>query len=193
MSSSHSSLSPNGAPDASIIEKIAVGLDKFIHSTALIFCWAYGFLIFAILANVIMRYGFSSGLIVFEEIQWHLYAIGMMFGLSYAEITNSQVRVDIVADSLRRRTVLKWEIFGSLVFVAPFLFVVIVNSFDYVADSYRVGESSNSPLGLPYRWAIKAVIPASFIFLAIAVLSRLLHNINALLSSSDLENTRHGN
>ncbi len=165
------------------VAKVASNLDKFIHFTARIFCWSYGLLIIAILTNVVLRYGFSNGLIVFEEIQWHLYAIGMMFGLSFAEITNSQVRVDILADKLLKKTVRKWEIFGALVFTLPFLFVVLFNSVDYVSASYSVNESSNSPLGLPFRWAIKAVIPISFSLLAIAVLSRLLHNIDALVSN----------
>ncbi len=167
--------------------KFAKQLEKLIHYSALVFCWSYAILIFAILGNVVLRYGFGNGQIVFEEIQWHLYAIGMMFGLSFAEITNSQVRVDVVADKLRRRTIRKWEIFGSLVFVLPFIFVVIVHGWEYVGDSFRVNESSNSPLGLPYRWAIKAVIPLSFSLLAIAIFSRLITNIDALIYHKDGE------
>lgn len=185
MSAGNQSLNPVPPVSNTMLAQFAYGLDKFIHFTARIFCWSYGLLIAAILINVILRYGFSNGLIVFEEIQWHLYAIGMMFGLSFAEITNSQVRVDIVADRLKRRTVRKWEIVGAVLFILPFIFVVLINGFDYVMDSYRVGESSNSPLGLPYRWAIKAVIPISFILLAIAVISRLLHNIDALVTGRE--------
>ena len=185
MSTGNQSLNPTALVSNTALAKCSFGLDKFIHFTARIFCWSYGLLIVAILTNVVLRYGFSNGLIIFEEIQWHLYAIGMMFGLSFAEITNSQVRVDIVADKLKRRTVRKWEIVGAVLFILPFIFVILVNSFDYVADSYRVNEASNSPLGLPYRWAIKAVIPISFIFLAMAVLSRLLHNIDALVTGRE--------
>lgn len=164
------------------LSRLASKFEKAVLVSANIFCWAYPILIFAILANVVLRYGFSNGMIVFEEIQWHLYAIGMLFGLSYAEITNSQVRVDVLADKLKKNTVIKWEIFGAVVFMLPFLFVVIFNSLEYVSDSFRVGEASNSPLGLPFRWAIKAVIPLSFSFLALAVTSRLLRNINLLIS-----------
>lgn len=185
MSVGNQSLNPTIPVSNTPLAKFAYGLDKFIHFTARIFCWSYGLLIAAILSNVILRYGFSNGLIIFEEIQWHLYAIGMMFGLSFAEITNSQVRVDIVAESLRRRTVRKWEIVGAVLFILPFIFVVLFNSYDYVMDSYNVGESSDSPLGLPYRWAVKAVIPASFTLLAIAVISRLLHNIDALVTGRE--------
>ncbi|MFT5419761.1 MAG: TRAP-type mannitol/chloroaromatic compound transport system permease small subunit [Candidatus Endobugula sp.] len=185
MSSSQHSVAPRGATSQTRLAKIADALSQFIHLSALVFCWSGGLLVAAILFNVIMRYGFDQGLIIFEEIQWHLYAVGMMFGLSYAEITDSQVRVEVVSDNLRRQTMRKWEIFGALVFVYPFIYVVMINGFEYVSDSYRVNESSNSPLGLPYRWAIKAVIPISFALLAIAVTSRLLRNIDALLTKSD--------
>jgi TRAP-type mannitol/chloroaromatic compound transport system permease small subunit len=181
---SHQSTTPP-TDNGSILTVIAGGLSKIIHASATIFCWSYVFLIAAILINVVMRYGFSNGLIVFEEIQWHFYAIGMMFGLAYAEITNSQVRVDVVADNLKRRTVLKWEIIGAIFFILPFVFVVLYNAIPYVESSFRISESSNSPLGLPFRWAIKAVIPISFTLLAIAVTSRLLTNIDALIRSRE--------
>jgi len=185
MPSSQHSVDPPGAVSQTGLAKVADAMSRFIHLTANVFCWLGGLLVAAILFNVVMRYGFDQGLIIFEEIQWHLYAIGMMFGLSYAEITNSQVRVEVVSDHLRRQTMRKWEIFGALFFVYPFIYVVMINGFEYVSDSYRVGESSNSPLGLPYRWAIKSVIPISFALLAIAVTSRLLRNIDALLTKSD--------
>ncbi|MFT7008669.1 MAG: TRAP-type mannitol/chloroaromatic compound transport system permease small subunit [Colwellia sp.] len=192
MSISQPSCDSNLPNNDSMLSKFAEHLSKFVHYSALVFCWSYALLIFAIIGNVVLRYGFSSGLIIFEEIQWHLYAIGMMFGLSFAEITNSQVRVDIVAERLRRQTVRKWEIFGAVVFVLPFVYLCVVHGFEYVSDSYRVSESSNSPLGLPFRWAIKAVIPLSFSLLGIAIFSRLMTNIDALINNKDSENN-HGN
>ena len=183
MSSSTKKTVDNEYGNDSFLLSLANKIEKIVLAFAHIFCWAYPILIFAILANVVLRYGFSNGLIVFEEIQWHLYAIGMLFGLSYAEVTNSQVKVDILASILKPNTVRKWEIFGTVVFVLPFLFVVIVNGFEYVEASYSVSETSNSPLGLPFRWAIKAVIPLSFSLLGLAVLSRLFKNINLLINN----------
>jgi TRAP-type mannitol/chloroaromatic compound transport system permease small subunit len=162
---------------ARLMLKIADIFEAIILKVSAVCCWSSAFLIAVIICNVTMRYGFNNGLILFEEIQWHLYAIGIMFGLSYAEITNSQVRVDVVASMLKPKTVLKWEIFGALVFVFPTIFVILFNSFDYVANSYMLGESSSSPLGMPFRWLIKAAIPASFILLAMAVLARMFRNI----------------
>ncbi|MGB0895323.1 MAG: TRAP transporter small permease subunit [Parashewanella sp.] len=156
--------------------KLADILEQIVLKVSAICCWSSALLIVVIICNVMMRYGFNNGLIVFEEIQWHLYAIGIMFGLAYAEITNSQVRVDVVASMLKPKTVIRWEIFGTLFFVFPTIFVILFNSFDYVSDSFALAERSSSPLGLPFRWLIKAAIPASFILLALAVTSRLIRN-----------------
>jgi TRAP-type mannitol/chloroaromatic compound transport system permease small subunit len=157
--------------------KVADVFEDIILKVSAVCCWSSALLIVVIILNVTMRYGFENGLILFEEIQWHLYAIGIMFGLSYAEITNSQVRVDVIASMLKPKTVLKWEIFGAVFFVFPTIFVILFNSFDYVANSYMLGESSSSPLGMPFRWLIKSAIPASFILLAMAVLARTFRNI----------------
>ena len=162
---------------ARLMLKIADIFEAIILKVSAVCCWSSALLIVVIILNVTMRYGFHNGLILFEEIQWHLYAIGIMFGLSYAEITNSQVRVDVVASMLKPKTVLKWEIFGAVVFVFPTIFVILFNSYDYVANSYLIGESSSSPLGMPFRWLIKSAIPASFILLAMAVLARMFRNI----------------
>ena len=68
-----------------------------------------------------------------------------------------------------------------VIFVLPFVWVVFYHSLDFVADAWRTGERSDAPLGLPYRWAIKAVIPMSFGLLGLAALSRLYRDSVVLL------------
>lgn len=179
------SINPS-SPIALTMQAIADKLEKLIKFTAAICCWSSALLILVIIVNVTMRYGFSKGLIIFEEIQWHLYAIGIMFGMSYAEITNAQVRVDVVADHLKPKTRLFWEMFGSVVFVLPMVGVILLNSWEYVASSYMLSETSESPLGLPFRWLIKSAIPISFILLALASISRLLRNLISFFSSEEV-------
>ena len=176
----------SNGPIVSFFLQVANIFESITKFASAIFCWSSALLIVAIISNVTLRYGFNQGLILFEEIQWHLYAIGIVFGLSYAEITNSQVRVDVVASRLKEKTVRFWEIFGALFFVLPFIFVILYNSWDYVAASYNLSESSSSPMGLPYRWLIKAAIPASFILFAMAVFSRLIRNVIAIFQPSQV-------
>ena len=143
-------------------------------------------LIGVILVQVSMRHLFAGGHQgILGELEWHLYATAMLFGLAYSQSENAHVRVDAVARnwSLRRRA--KVEIFGILFFMMPFVFVVFFHGLDYVADSWRVSERSDSPVGLPYRWLIKGVIPAAFLLWFAALLARLLRDVMFLFGDEE--------
>ena len=149
-------------------------VDKLIQKITLTIAWVYVFLVIIIIAQVFMRYVLGTGHPMVEELQWHFYAIGIMFGLSYSQTLDSHIRVDVVAGLLKKRTRLMWEVFGILVLALPFVFVVFYNSLDFVYESWRVNESSDAPIGLPWRWLIKGVIPVSFFFLGVTLITRLI-------------------
>ncbi len=156
-------------------------LDKFVRGTGQVICWANALLGLVIIAQVVLRYGFGKGQVFLEELQWHLYALAVMFGVAFAQATDSHIRVDVVAMRFSDRAKHLWEIFGILVFVFPFVYVVFYHSLDFVAESWRLNERSDAPLGLPWRWAIKAVIPLSFGLLGLAALARLVREIMLLV------------
>ncbi len=160
---------------------ISDGIDCFIRKLGNLIAWTYVVLVLVIILQVVLRKGFSSGLIILEELQWHLYAIGVMFGLSYAQINNAHVRVDLVYGGLRIKSKRIIDVLGILFLVLPFIAVIFIHSLDFVADAWRINESSESPSGLPWRWAIKAVIPLSFGLLALAVVSRLIRDVVLLI------------
>ncbi|MBN3561173.1 TRAP transporter small permease subunit [Amphritea spongicola] len=161
------------------------GIDRLIQKVGGLIAWAYVLLILVIMAQVILRKGFSSGLIVLEELQWHLYAIGVMFGLAYAQTTNSHIRVDLFYTGFRARTKYLVEIFGILFLLLPFITVIFLHSLDFVADAWRINEHSESPSGLPWRWLIKGVIPVSMAMLILAALSRLYRDTVLLFRGTD--------
>lgn len=160
---------------------VADFLDSCIQATGRVLCWSNGILILVIILQVVLRYGFGEGKVFLEELQWHLYAVGVMFGVSYAQATDSHIRVDVLAMRLSERAIRRWEIAGLVLFVFPFVYVVFYHSLDFVAESWRLNERSDAPLGLPWRWAIKAVIPASFLLLGVAAFSRLLRDVTLLI------------
>ncbi|MEH6473015.1 MAG: TRAP transporter small permease subunit [Halopseudomonas sp.] len=160
---------------------IADGIDSAIRKVGNLIAWTYVVLVLVIITQVVLRKGFSNGLIVLEELQWHLYAVGVMFGLSYAQINNAHVRVDLLYSSFRIKTKRIIDILGILVLVLPFITVIFIHSLDFVADSWRINESSQSPSGLPWRWAVKSIIPLSFGMLGLAVVSRLIRDTTLLL------------
>ncbi len=158
----------------------ALFLDKFVKSIGHVVMWANALLITAIITQVTLRYFFDINFPKLDEIQWHLYALVTMIGISYAMVTDSHVRVDILYTPLSQRSKRLIEIVGILALLTPFIYLMIDQGLDYFHDSYRVNERSDSPTGLPARWALKAVIPISFCLLAIGALARLIHDVHAL-------------
>jgi TRAP-type mannitol/chloroaromatic compound transport system permease small subunit len=155
-------------------------LDGVIHQIGHVVMWTNVILIVVIILQVVLRYGFGRGLVVLEELQWHLYAIGIMFGASYSQILDSHIRVDVVHARLSDKWKLRWDLFGILFLLLPFIVIIFLQSLDFVSESYRLSERSDAPLGLPWRWAIKSVIPISFGLLGIATISRAVRIITNL-------------
>ncbi|NOE25043.1 TRAP transporter large permease subunit [Ruegeria sp. HKCCD6157] len=162
-------------------QKIAVAIDAGVKAVGHVVMWANVLLMGAIFAQVSLRYLLSQNYPKLDEIQWHFYGIVTMIGISYALITDSHVRVDVLHMQLSRRAQRIIEVIGILTLLTPFIYLMVDQGYDYFYESFRVNERSDSPTGLPARWAFKAVIPISFVLLALAALARLIHDGHALI------------
>ncbi len=161
-------------------QPIAVALDKGVKAIGHVVMWANVLLMGAIFSQVALRYLLNQNYPKLDEIQWHFYGLVTMIGISYALVTDSHVRVDVLHMNLSRRTQRLIEVLGILTLLTPFIYLMIDQGYDYFYDSFRVNERSDSPTGLPARWAFKAVIPLSFVLLAAAAVARLIHDLHAL-------------
>jgi len=135
--------------------------------------WLWLVLLVVIVTNVVMRYAFGEGRVEFEEIQWHLYAAGFLLGLSYAYQADTHIRVDVIHERLSPRMQAWLELYGILLFLLPFVALVVIYAIPFVWISFQQGEVSQAPGGLPLRWVVKAMLPAGFVLLLLAALSRL--------------------
>ena len=135
--------------------------------------WLWLILVAIIVVNVILRYAFGEGRIEFEEIQWHIYAAGFLLGLGYALQADAHIRVDVLHERFPPGLKAWIELYGLLLLALPFIGVMLVYSAPFVRASFELSEVSASPGGLPYRWAVKAMLPLGFALLLLAALSRL--------------------
>ena len=135
--------------------------------------WLWLLLLIIIVGNVFMRYAFDQGRIEFEEIQWHIYSVGFLLGLSYAFQADAHIRVDVLSERLPVRWRAWLELYGIVLALLPFLFLIVWFSVPFVQQSWLLSEVSQAPGGLPYRWFIKAMLPLGFLLLTLAALSRL--------------------
>ena len=162
---------------------ICLKIDNFIFRLGNIVSLLSIVLIAVILLQVIARYVFNINSIAVEELQWHLYAVFIMFGLSYAMVNNAHVRVDILRNNFTKKTQSIIEVFGLLFLTLPFIYIIIEYGIEFTQESYRVNERSNAVDGLSHLWIIKSIIPLSFMLLALATFSKLIHNINIIIKT----------
>ncbi len=139
-------------------------------------------LVLVIVIQVVARYVFSAGSIMMEELQWHLYAIGFMLGISFTEVKERNVRIDVLAERFAQRTRQWIELFG-LAGLLVFCGVVIWYAIPFFWSSYQLNEVSAAAGGLPYRWFIKSFIVTAFVLLALAAVSRLTRVWAALFTT----------
>jgi TRAP-type mannitol/chloroaromatic compound transport system permease small subunit len=161
--------------------KLEILFDRFSDAMG----WIAGVLNLLMLINVfydaIMRYFFSTGSIALQETEWHLFAMVFLFGIAYALKEDGHVRVDVLYDRFSARNKAIVNIAGTVLFLLPLSVLIIEGSVWYVQEAYSSGEISGDPGGLPYRWLIKLVIPASFVFLVVSAVGFIIHNTNIIL------------
>ena len=149
------------------------GVGRLIRAVGSGISWIWLVLVAVIVLNVSLRYLAGEGRIEFEEIQWHIYSIGFLIGLAYCMETDDHVRVDVVYANLRLKTKAWVEFCGIVFFLVPFVVLVIWFAVPFISYSISINEVSESPGGLPARWAIKSALLIGFFLLLVATLSRL--------------------
>ena len=128
--------------------------------------------------DVVMRYVFSQGSIAMQEMEWHLFSVLILLGISYSLMEDAHVRVDIIYEtwSVRRKA---WiNMMGAVVFILPISLLVATNSIDFVMEAFTSNEISGDPGGLTHRWIVKAFIPGSFWFLIFFTFGFFIKNLN---------------
>ena len=136
--------------------------------------WVLALAMIALVAtNVLLRYAFSLGSVWAQELEWHLLAAVILLGMSHAIQRGDNVRVDVFyADfSPRAKFIVNLVSLGLLLGIA-LLFIKL--SLGYVAQSYAINETSADPGGIPFRWAVKGLIPVGFGLLALQTVGALL-------------------
>ena len=121
--------------------------------------------------NVLLRYAFSFGSVWSQELEWHLLAPLVLFGMTYALGKGEHVRVDIFYARYPARAQAAVDLLSSL--LAGALAVLVIRySIPYVLQSYSINEISSDPGGLTHRWLLKALIPLGFAVFALQAVSQ---------------------
>jgi len=156
--------------------------------------WCVLIMVLIISYDVFMRYVFRIGSVAIQELEWHLFAILFLLGASYTLKHDAHVRVDIFYNSKRCSARCRaWvDLLGTLLFLIPFSLLVIIASWEFVADSFAIGEGSPDAGGLPFRFLLKSAIPAGFFLLILQGLAMVAKSIQTLITDHPPQDSAKG-
>lgn len=126
--------------------------------------------------NVLLRYSLSLGSVWSQELEWHLLAAVILLGMGHAIQRGENVRVDVFYANFPPRTKFIVDIVSGLLLLAIALMFIKL-SLGYVAQSYAINETSADPGGIPFRWAVKGLIPLGFGLLALQTVGALIKRV----------------
>ncbi|PML77795.1 TRAP transporter small permease subunit [Enterovibrio norvegicus] len=160
-------------------------LERLINRLADLLGWIastlFLLLMLNVVYNVIMRYAFDSVSIALQEMEWHLFSAVFLLGVPYAIKAGGHVRIDVLYERWGEKTQALVDLLGCVLFLLPFSVLIVYFGLDFANEALQLGESSGDPGGLPHRWIIKAMIPLSFLFIAVTGFALTLNAITRLV------------
>jgi TRAP-type mannitol/chloroaromatic compound transport system permease small subunit len=110
-------------------------------------------------AIVLLRYAFSVNSIFMQELVMYMHASVFMLAAAYTFRHDGHVRVDIFYRGMSPRRQALINVVGIVTLLMPVMVFIIASSLGYVANSWRILESSPDHGGIPAVFALKTLIP----------------------------------
>ncbi len=124
--------------------------------------WLSTLLVLVVCYDVFTRYFLRKSSVGVQELEWHIFAVLFLIGAAYTLKMDNHVRVDVIYTQLSPRGKAWVNLLGSLIFLIPFSILILWACQGFISMSWAIQETSPDPGGLPYRYLLKAMIPAGF-------------------------------
>jgi TRAP-type mannitol/chloroaromatic compound transport system permease small subunit len=131
-------------------------------------------------ATVYTRYALNTNFTWLQEAYIWQHAFVIVLGAGYTMMTGGFVRVDIFYGRMSARGRAWVDLLGTLLLLAPFLAVLAWAFGNFFWSSFRVGEGSPNPGGLPNWWLLKMGLPTFIALIALQGLALMARSILVL-------------
>jgi TRAP-type mannitol/chloroaromatic compound transport system permease small subunit len=159
-------------------------IDRFSGALGQAVSWVCLLMVLLGAFNATSRYfgrhlGINLNSTALNEAQWFMFSLLFLLGGAWALQQDKHVRVDVLYGRLSERGRARINLAGALLFLLPFCAFGVWSSWAYVTNSIDQLEVSPNPGGLPY-YPIKALIPLSFVLLALQAVSQIIKDVTTL-------------
>ena len=146
--------------------------------------WAILAAVLVSATNAIIRKAFNMSSNAWLEMQWYLFGAAFLLAAAYTLKQNEHIRVDIVYGMFSRRVQHWIDLLGHVIFLMPFVTLMVIYFVPYVSLSFRSGEMSNNSGGL-IIWPAKAILLLGFFLLALQGISEIIKKIAIMSGDMD--------
>lgn len=163
--------------------RFADGLNRLIGRSA---AWLILATVLICAGVALGRYLLGFGRIWLQELYVVCFAVSFMLIAPYAYATDTHIRIEILHQRLSPRARAWVEIAGCVLFLVPWVLLVLWSSLPFVRLSWLVREPSAQPGGLPGIYLVKAVIPLFAGLMLVQALAAIGRRLLLLAGRADL-------
>ena len=163
----------------SILEQTAARLDAFTAGVGRAVSYLMLTTVLICFTNVCLRYAFGIGLVWLQESFVWSHTLAIMLGSSLALLRGGFVRVDTFYNRMGPRGQAMVDLFGTAVFMAPFLWMMAYYGWPFFYSSWQMGERSAYQTGLGALYLLKASL---LVFVLLVSLQGLSSAIRCVLT-----------
>jgi len=169
--------------------RLILFLDNINEQVGKLFSWSTTLLVWLLFALVVMRYGFGTFSQKLSELCTYFFAISFLFASGFALKHDMHVRVDLFYSKWSAKGKAWVNLIGGLLFLIPWCVVSIIVCFKYAHTSFKIGEASQEPSGLPALYILKFILFFGFVLLLIQALASVLKSIYTLMGKNQPKKT----
>jgi TRAP-type mannitol/chloroaromatic compound transport system permease small subunit len=126
---------------------------------------------------VAFRYLFNWAPIALQETMTYLHASLFMLGAAYTLKHDGHVRVDVFYQHYTHKKKALVNLLGTLFLLFPTCLFILIICFPYVESSWAMGERSVESNGLPWLYALKALLLAQPVLLMLQGTAEIIKNL----------------
>lgn len=160
----------------SSLRLIVLLIDAFTERTGKLLAWFALAMALLTAVVVVLRYGFNTGSIATQEFIIYLHGSLFMLGAAYTLKHGGHVRVDIFYQHFGPRGRAWVNSLGGIIFLLPLCVFIFGMSWNYVAESWAIRETSPEPGGIPAVFLLKTLLPLMAINLFCQGLAEVLRS-----------------
>lgn len=174
------------ADKANPLARLVYWVDQLSEWSGRLIAWLTLAMVLVTFTIVVMRYVFNVGNVALQESVIYMHSFVFLLGAAYTLKHDGHVRVDIFYRPMGEKGKAVINLVGTLLLLIPVSLFIFYISWEYVATSWSLLETSQEAGGLPFRYLLKSALLLMPALMLLQGLAELLRSVLVLTGKTHL-------